>query len=125
MQNTAIIVAAEVIIYLILVTYYLYARKKLHAHLYLNKRQRTIYLGNKPLLKLKGRSLNYQLLCYLFENPNRAIPKQELIDNIYRRDIYLNKLVANINLPKDMKDKLFLIEDDSLSFLSAHINHPN
>lgn len=81
-----------------------------------------LYYQGEVLQKIKNGSINHRFLKYLFEHQDKKIKISLLYKNIgLPEDTYINKLIANTNLPKDIRCKAFSIENDTVQF-KTHIN---
>ncbi|KJG56015.1 hypothetical protein UA38_16775 [Photobacterium kishitanii] len=116
MQAVESIILLEIVISLFIgVTFYRYNRKK--EGLFFSESDKCVYLNNKKILNLRSCSMNYRFMKYLFDNSNRVITEKELKDNVFFRDIYINKLVSNLNLPAEVRENIFIIENRTVILL--------
>ena len=83
-----------------------------------------IYSGKDLILKLRYNSTNYKVLRYLFDNIGREITEKELEDKLLYRNVYMNKLVSNLNLPSELRDKTIHVKGGKLIFDPAGIKKP-
>jgi hypothetical protein len=76
----------------------------------------------EPILKIKNGSTNHRLIKYLFSHQDQEIPLSTLYQKIgLSEDTYINKLIANTKLPKDIRCKAFSIKNDTILF-TTHFN---
>ncbi|WP_305812762.1 hypothetical protein [Photobacterium leiognathi] len=123
MQTVEIIILFEISIYLYL-GYFYYLRPCEKLGLYFNDTDSCVYNGDELILKLRYNSTNYKFVSYLFNNIGREITEKELEDNVFCRPVYINKLVSNINLPPEIRDKTFNIRGGKVIFDPSGIKKP-
>ena len=115
MQAIGFIILFEIIIYLFVgITFHLSNRKA--SGLYFSEVDKCIYLNNESILTLRSCSMNYRFVKYLFDNQDRVITEKELEDNVFFREVYVNKLVSNIKLPNDIRDAVFTVDNRTIIF---------
>ena len=115
-QAVKYIILLEIVISLFIgVTFYQCNRKK--EGLFFSESDKCVYLNNKNILNLRSCSMNYRFMKYLFDNSNRVITEEELKKNVFFRDIYINKLVSNLNLPTEIKEDIFIIKNKTIILL--------
>ena len=109
------IVLLEIIIYIFIgIVYQRYGNRVLGLHF--SESDKCVYLNNESILTLRSCSMNYRFVKYLFDNQDRVITEKELEDNIFFREVYVNKLVSNIKLPNDIRDAVFTIDNRTIIF---------
>jgi hypothetical protein len=115
MQAVGFIILFEIIIYLFIgITFHLCNRKK--SGLHFSETDKCVYLNGENILNLRSCSMNYRFIKYLFNNSNRVITEKELEENVFFRDVYVNKLVSNIKFPTDVRESVFTIENRTIIF---------
>lgn len=115
MQAVGFIILFEIIIYLFIgITFHLCNRKKLGLHF--SETDKCVFLNGENILNLRSCSMNYRFIKYLFNNSNRVITEKELEENVFFRDVYVNKLVSNIKFPTDVRESVFTIENRTIIF---------
>lgn len=77
-----------------------------------NEESRKVTLNDSPILTVRAGSANYRFLHYMFSNSDQEIH----IDKLYREagissNVYINKLICNTNIPKDIREKVFSVTD--------------
>lgn len=75
-----------------------------------------LYEQGRTTKRFKSRSQNRRLIDYLFENPNREITVSEVKEHICigQDDIYLKKVVANLRLEGELKDRVVVSGNNSV-----------
>ena len=123
MQAFRVNIICEIFIFLTL--FYLeFTRKSDNSVLLLDYTDSCLYYGEDLILKLRYNSTNYKFLKYLFDNVGREITEKEVEDKLLYRTVYMNKLVSNLNLPSDLRDKTIHVKGGRLIFDPAGIKKP-
>ena len=97
------------------VIFYICNRKNLG--LRFSESDKCVYFNNENILNLRSCSMNYRFIKYLFDNSNRVITEKELEENVFFREVYINKLVSNLNFPTNVRESVFTIENKTIIFL--------
>lgn len=81
-----------------------------------------LYYQGELLLKINNGSINHRFFKYLFKHQDKKIQISLLYQKLgLPENTYINKLIANTKLPKDIRCKAFLIENNAIQF-KTHIN---
>lgn len=116
MQAVGFIILFEIVLFLFIgVIFYICNRKNLG--LRFSESDKCVYFNNENILNLRSCSMNYRFIKYLFDNSNRVITEKELEENVFFREVYINKLVSNLNFPTNVRESVFTIENKTIIFL--------
>ncbi|EGQ7678713.1 hypothetical protein ACEWBT_22585 [Vibrio parahaemolyticus] len=78
-----------------------------------------VMFNDSEVIQIKKGSMNHRFLVYMFEHSNKDIP----ISNLYTEakiphDTYINKLLANTQLPKFIRDNAFKLTNNSIRLIT-------
>ncbi|EHK2924622.1 hypothetical protein J7Y46_004505 [Vibrio parahaemolyticus] len=81
----------------------------------LDSTKTVVMLNNSEIIRIKKGSMNHRFLSYMFEHSNCDV----LISSLYTEakiphDTYINKLLANTQLPKYIRNNAFKLTSNSI-----------
>ncbi len=85
----------------------------------LDSTKTVIMLNDSELIRIKKGSMNQRFLAYMFEHPNNDIPFSDLYTEAkIPHNTYINKLLANTQLPKYIRNNAFKLTDNSIRLIT-------
>lgn len=75
---------------------------------------------DKTVLSLRVGSTNYRFIDYMFRNADRSIHLEELYKSAaLPSNKYISKLLADTKLPKDLRERAFIIENNTIKLRTS------
>lgn len=79
--------------------------------------QNAVLCGEDEILRIKQGSTNHRFIRYLFEHEGQEIPIEKLYKDLRLPEYtYLNKLIANTKLPRDIRSQAFVVSKSTIRF---------
>ncbi len=93
-----------------------------NTNLMFDSSQNAVLHGKKEILRIKNGSTNHRFIAYLFQHKGEDIPIDKLYEAINLPEhTYINKLIANTKLPKEIRDRAFIVGKNTIRFETSFI----